>query len=182
MKLLFSLYEDYKDEFKSTVIKNDAVWDKIKVQMNIDGNYNFTKTQIKDKWTNMRKAYMRVKDHNKGTGVTPKTCRYYDEIDNLYGDKPNVDPVKVVSNMRVETEDEDESTSCAENSAVDSHQATKRRKTKIERHLSSWTDKFIEHCKERDNRQEQENAKKIMAIENATKTFREMMEKLVEKL
>ncbi|XP_025155103.1 uncharacterized protein LOC112588658 isoform X2 [Harpegnathos saltator] len=49
VKLLFSLYEDYQDEFKSTAIKNDTVWDKIKVQMNISGNYNVTRTQIKDK-------------------------------------------------------------------------------------------------------------------------------------
>ncbi|XP_025161411.1 trihelix transcription factor GTL2-like [Harpegnathos saltator] len=171
VKLLFSLYEDYQDEFKSTVIKNDTVWDKIKVQMNISGNYNVTRTQIKDKWTNMRKVYMRIKDHNKKTGVTLKTCRYYNEMDCLYGGKPNVNPVKVVSNMRLEAEDEN--TSSAENSAADNNESKKQKKIKIERHLSSWTENFIEYRKERDNCQEQRNAEKIIAIENATKTFRE---------
>lgn len=99
VKLLFNLYADYQDDFKSTTIKNDVVWDKIRKQMNIDGGYNFTKTQVKDKWTNMRKAYMQVKDHNKGTGVTPKTYRYYDETDNIFGEKPSVNPVAIASNM-----------------------------------------------------------------------------------
>ncbi|XP_025160529.1 trihelix transcription factor GT-2-like [Harpegnathos saltator] len=171
MKLLFSLYEDYQDKFQSTVIKNDTVWDKIKVQMNISGNYNVTRTQINDKWANMRKTYMRIKDHNKRTGVTPKTCRYYNEMDCLYGDNPNVNPVKVVSNMRFEAEDEN--ISSAENSAADNNEPKKGKKTKIERHLSSWTENFIEYSKERDKRQEQRNAEKIVAIENATKTFRE---------
>jgi len=58
VKLLYSLYADNQDSFKNTSVKNNVVWDKIKMQMNINGRYNFTKTQIKDKWMNMRKAYV----------------------------------------------------------------------------------------------------------------------------
>jgi len=63
------LYKDHENAFKSTSIKNDVVWDKIKMKMMIAGGYNFTKRQIKDKWMNMRKSYIRVKDHNKQTGA-----------------------------------------------------------------------------------------------------------------
>jgi len=177
VKLLYSLYADNQDSFKNTSVKNNVVWDKIKMQMNVNG-YNFTRTQIKDKWMNMRKAYVRVKDHNKITGATPKTYRYYNEMDNLYGDKPNVNPVALASNMRTE----DENTLSSDDSAT-INDNPKRKKSKIERQLSSWTEKFINHhCKEREQRNEARQAEKIIAIENATKTFREMMEKLIEKL
>jgi len=49
VKLLYSLYADNQDSFKNTSVKNNVVWDKIKMQMNINGRYNFTRTQIKDK-------------------------------------------------------------------------------------------------------------------------------------
>lgn len=137
---------------------------------------NFTKIQIKDKWMNMRKAYVRVKDHNKITGATRKTCRFYNEMDNLYGDKPNVNPVALASNMRT---DQDENTT-SDDPAIDDN--PKRKKSKVERQLSSWTETYINHSKEREQRNEARQAEKIVAIENATKTFREMMEKLIEKL
>lgn len=73
--------------------------------MKTDG-YNFTKTQIKDKWTNMRKQYIRIKDNNKQTGAERKTYRYYNEMDELYGNKPNINPVATASNMRKSIEDE----------------------------------------------------------------------------
>lgn len=179
MKLLFILYKDHKNAFKSTSIKNDVVWDKIRNQMKING-YNFTKTQIKDKWTNMRKHYIRVKDHNKQTGAKHKTYRYYDEMDELYGSKPNVNPVAIVSNMRKSIEDQNIS-SPQEDCTIDDNQPPQK-KTKLERQLSSWTEKFIEHAKEREDRREQHQVKKITAIENATKTFRDVMEKLIDKL
>lgn len=142
--------------------------------MTIDG-YNFTKTQIKDKWMNMRKNYMRIKDYNKQTGAKLKTYRYHEEMNDIYGDKPNVNPISLASNMG-----NNEILSCSEDSAVEEYQV--KRKSKVERQLSSWTEKFIEYSKEQENRREQRQIKKIAAIENATKTFRDMMEKLIQKL
>ncbi|KMQ93280.1 nucleoside diphosphate kinase 6 [Lasius niger] len=177
VKFLFAVYEDHQDDFKSTCIKNDTVWDKIRMQINTKG-YNFTKTQIKDKWMNMRKNYTRVKDHNKQIDAKLKTYRYYNEMDDLYGDKPNMNLVAIASNMRAKDEN---ISSCSEDSATDDYQR-KRKRDKVERHLYTWTEKFIQHSKEQADRKEQRQTKKIAAIENATKTFNEMMEKLIEKL
>lgn len=58
----------------------------------------------------------------------------------------------------------------------------KKKKSKIEQQLSCWTEKFIENSKERETRHEKRQAEKVAAIENATKTFRDMMEKLIDKL
>ncbi|XP_018395904.1 PREDICTED: uncharacterized protein LOC108774326 [Cyphomyrmex costatus] len=177
VKLLFTLYKDHQDAFKSTSIKNEVVWDKIRMQMKTDKGYNFTRQQIKDKWTNMKKNYLRVKDHNKMTGAAPKTYRYYDEMDDLFGDKPNVNPVATSSNMRAN----DQNMSMDDDDIKESNQH-KVKKSKVERQLSSWTDKFIQHTKEKDDRREQHQKEKIDAINNATETFRNTMEKLIEKL
>ncbi|XP_011883710.1 PREDICTED: uncharacterized protein LOC105570868 [Vollenhovia emeryi] len=174
IKLLFTLYKDHQDDFKNTAVKNDIVWDKIRTQMITDG-YNFTKTQIKDKWTNMRKQYMRVKDHNKQTGVERKSYRYYDEMNELYGNKPSVNPVALASNM----EKSDDENISSEHS-TDNEQC--RKKSKVERQLSTWTEKFIQHAKEREDRREHRHSERIVAIENATKAFRDVMEKLIDKL
>jgi len=93
----------------------------------------------------MKKAYVRVKDRNKITGATPKIYRYYNEMDNLYGNKSNVNPVAVASNMRTE----DENTLSSDDSAK-INDNPKRKKSKIEHQLSSWTEKFINHRKERE--------------------------------
>lgn len=177
VKLLFALYKDHEDAFRSTSIKNDVVWDKIRIKMTSDGRYNFTRTQIKDKWTNMRKHYIRVKDHNKQTGAKLKTYRYYDEMDEIYRDKPNVNPVAIASNMRTTNEN---ISSCSDDSTTE--EKHKQKKSKVERQLSSWTETFIEHSKEQEDRREQRQRERLTAIENATTTFRTMMEKLIEKL
>lgn len=180
MKLLFTLYKDHQDAFQSTSIKNDVVWDKIKMQMKTDKGYNLTRQQIKDKWTNMKKNYLRVKDHNKMTGAAPKTYRYYNEMDDLFGDKPNINPIAISSNMRAK--DENISTTCSDDDNITESNQHKAKKSKVERQLSSWTDKFIQYTKEQEDRREQRQKEKIDAINNATDTFRDAMQKLIEKL
>lgn len=142
--------------------------------------YNFTRTQIKDKWTNMRKHYVHVKDHNKQTGAKHKTYRYYDEMDELYGNKPNINPVAIASSLKRNIEDQN-TPSSSEDHTTDDEQC-KRKKSKVERQLSSWSEKFIQYTKDREDRREQRQAERTVAIENATKTFREVMEKLIDKL
>jgi len=81
---------------------------------------------------NMRKAYVRVKDHNKITGAIPKIYGYYNEMDNLYRDISNVNPIALASNMRTE----DENTLSSDDAAmIDDN--PKSKKSKIERQLSS---------------------------------------------
>lgn len=122
---------------------------------------------------------MRVKDHNKQTGAKLKTYRYYNDMDGIYGNKPNVNPVSVASSMRA-NENTSCSEDCADDSATDNDQH-KGRKSKVERHLSSWAEQFIEHSKERAEQKEQHQAQKLATIEDATKTFRDVMQKIFEK-
>lgn len=139
VKLLFTLYKDHQEAFKSTSIKNDVVWGKIRIRMKTDKGYNFTRTQIKDKWTNMRKNYMRVKNHNKTTGAALKNYRYYNEMDDIFGDKSNVNPIAIASNMRAKDEN---ISSCLEDNSVTEDDQHIRKKSIVEHQLSSYADKY----------------------------------------
>ena len=46
---------------------------------------------------------MRAKDNNNKSGNGRKTCAYYEQLDNLLGDHPNVKPVAVSSSSNVNT-------------------------------------------------------------------------------
>jgi len=80
---------------------------------------------------NMRKSYIRVKDHNKQTGTPLKTYRHYNEMGEIYGNKPNINPIAIASNMRAN----ENMTSTSEDSVTE--ETHKPKKSKVERQLSS---------------------------------------------
>ncbi|XP_018402146.1 PREDICTED: uncharacterized protein LOC108779259 [Cyphomyrmex costatus] len=51
----------------------------------------------------MKRCYLKKIDNMgpKSTGSTPIKCEYFDELDNLFGKKPNVKPVSVCSTSKV---------------------------------------------------------------------------------
>jgi len=100
--LLIDLYKKYKIQFTSAMIKTEAVWKKIAVEMKSAG-YEFSSGQCKDKMKYMKRCYLKKIDNMglKSTGSAPIKCEYFDELDNLFGKKPNVQPVSVCSTSKV---------------------------------------------------------------------------------
>lgn len=41
--------------------------------------------------------YMAVKDHNSKSGNAPKTCSFYDELDEIFSKSPSVIPIALAS-------------------------------------------------------------------------------------
>ncbi|XP_031342999.1 uncharacterized protein LOC116173531 [Photinus pyralis] len=91
----------HQEDFKSTTIKNDAVYALMKDEMKNDGG-NFTTSQIKDKVKYLKMRYMKKKDNMKATssGAAAIQFTYYEEMDDIYGKKPNVEPIAVASSLR----------------------------------------------------------------------------------
>ena len=66
---------------------------------------NFTIAQIQVKWKNLKRTFINTLDHNKQTGVSPKQCKYMEEFQSLYGNKPQTEPpitVEVGSSSGIE--------------------------------------------------------------------------------
>lgn len=100
--LFIDLYNKYETQFTSTMIKAEAVWKKIAAEMKTAG-YEFSSGQCKDKMKYMKRCYLKKIDHmrSKSTGSAPIKCEYFDELDNLFGKKPNIKPVSVCSTSKV---------------------------------------------------------------------------------
>lgn len=67
------------------------LWDRISTKLAEKG-YIYTGTQCQNKWKSVKREYRSVIDHNAKSGNEPKTCKFFDEMNNLYGNKPSTRP------------------------------------------------------------------------------------------
>jgi len=96
--LLFSLRKEHDNFFKNDKIKKDVAWKKI-AEFFKEKGYSYTAKQIENKWKNLRKSYMKIKDNNNKSGASFKKCKYFDEMEEIYGKSPSVQPVVIASNL-----------------------------------------------------------------------------------
>ncbi|XP_029167095.1 uncharacterized protein LOC114937677 [Nylanderia fulva] len=96
--MLLHLYKKYQNDFSSNCIKKDDIWTKIACGMKCEG-YNFVAAQCKEKMKYMKKKYFKKIDNMgpKSTGAAPVKCDNFEELDELFGNKPNVIPVAIAS-------------------------------------------------------------------------------------
>jgi hypothetical protein len=79
-------------------MKKKAVWDKIASKLR-DNGFKASSAQAETKWKNLTKRYRDVVDHNNISGNDRKTCPFFEELSDIYGYRPNVNPVSTLSTM-----------------------------------------------------------------------------------
>jgi hypothetical protein len=52
----------------------------------------YTGVQCANKWKSLKRDYTAVIDHNAKSGNEPKKCKFYTELNQLYGNKPSTKP------------------------------------------------------------------------------------------
>ncbi|KAF5296042.1 hypothetical protein FQA39_LY12664 [Lamprigera yunnana] len=92
--LLFSLYQDNINLFKSAKKTNRSIWNGIAECMAKKG-YMFTGDI---KFRNLKKTYKRIIDNNKGTGNGAISWPYFDLFDSLFGKSADTVPIATASN------------------------------------------------------------------------------------
>lgn len=101
VKLLIKLWQDHESLFKNSIMKNVEVWRMISESLQkMNSNWIFNAVQCENKFKNLRRHYTATKDHNAQTGVQPKTCKFYNEMEEVLGMKPNVKPVAIASSLK----------------------------------------------------------------------------------
>ena len=60
--------------------------------MEKQGYIGVTSQQCSNKWKSLKRSYMETIDHNTKTGEPPKSCKYYSELNQLFGNKPSTKP------------------------------------------------------------------------------------------
>ena len=69
-----------------------TLWNSISNDMEKQGYIGVTSQQCSNKWKSLKRSYMETIDHNTKTGEAPKSCKYYSELNQLFGNKPSTKP------------------------------------------------------------------------------------------
>ena len=107
--------------------KSPAAWLKIKASVDAAGTPK-TLQQIKIKIKNLTSEYQVCRDNNRGTGNSPKYCKFYEDMDSILGTRdisnlPGLMEVGVINS--VDDEESPESTSGADEVTKRSKKVTK---------------------------------------------------------
>ena len=59
-----------------------------------------TPQQIENRWKSMTHQFKKTAEHNNISGNNRKNCRYYEELNDIMGFRPNVKPVSIVGTIK----------------------------------------------------------------------------------
>lgn len=96
--MLLRLWQQHQGEFASPKTKKKAIWLKIAAGL-CEAGFHITFSQAESKWKNLTRKYRDVVDNNNTSGRERKVCAYYEELSEIYGYKPNVNPTAVQSSL-----------------------------------------------------------------------------------
>ncbi|KAK3599340.1 hypothetical protein CHS0354_009833 [Potamilus streckersoni] len=88
--LLFALCLEKNELFKMCKI-HAHIWNSISAEMEKQ-EYTVSGGQYSNKWKSLKRSYMETVDHNSKTGEYSKPCKYFGEINQLFGNKPCTQP------------------------------------------------------------------------------------------
>ncbi|XP_036140288.1 uncharacterized protein LOC118645564 isoform X2 [Monomorium pharaonis] len=190
VKCLIYLWRDYQKRFKT--MKSRDVWALICEELQKTSSEWRKKTaiQCENKWKDIKRKYTEVKDHNNQSGNDPKTCKFYEELEDVLGEKPCVKPVAVASSLNkrkmpsnsegnFEEINEDSETSTQ---SEEIPYQRKKKMTKIQRELKDWSAALIADAKVREEAKERRHREAIAESKNVIDAYKEIMNKLIDKL
>lgn len=92
MLVSLRIENDLKFEMMKT---HKSLWDKISIKMKEKGYY-YTGAQLSNKWKSIKREYKSTVDHNLKSRNSRKTCKFFDQLNNIYGTKPSTKPACVL--------------------------------------------------------------------------------------
>lgn len=177
--------------FKSSKVRNDVVWRQIAKELqNFNPKWIYTGTQCENKIKDVRKNYVKVKDHNaNSTGGERKTCKFYEEMEEVFGEKPCIKPVAIASTLRKRSADDSLSASTSstfistsEEDETQEETAPPRRRGRIEKGLQEWAMLMRQDSQRKEIEKDRRHKEKLEKQEKAIKTYQDLMAKLIDKL
>lgn len=176
---LISLYKDHLKEFLSTTEKNDKVWNRVSLEL-IGHGFQYTANQCKFKFKYLKCKYMQKKDNMKNTS-TGQACikfQYFNQMDEIFGSKANVNPTSLASNLIKRNvlfeENKTENTLLAEEKTE-----TSNNKKKESRSQKSNIEKLIYEMRETSKAQE---TSRLQRHEDNMNFKRELLQSFNEKM
>lgn len=187
VRCLLYLWRDNQKHFKS--MKSRNVWTLISNELRKSNPEWKKKTavQCENKWKDIKRKYMETKDHNNKSGNDPKTCKFYEELEEILGEKPCVKPVAVASNivkrkLVVNSEHSEEINEDSESSIQTEEICGKRKLSKVQRELKDWTATLLVGAQNREGAKERRHKEVIAESRAAIEAYKELMGRLIDKL
>ncbi|XP_061179382.1 uncharacterized protein LOC133188009 [Saccostrea echinata] len=153
--LLIDLYKKYKDQIQSGKIRKKGCVGK---NNKPDEGYSFNSEQLAGRWKSLLRAYKNVKDHSKKSGSGKKTYKYENELNDILGNDPIINPTFTLSSDASssaaekrkldESEHSDVETSSEQSSCSTSAPKKKLTKGGTERQRNEMMQVFKEYQKE----------------------------------
>lgn len=198
VKTLIEEWRGHESYFKSTTITNKKVWDMIANKLKKENPlWDYTGQQCEDKFKDLRKQYVKARDHNeKSSGLPVVTCKFYEEMDDALGDKPSMKPVSIASTLKKRnqsssldssstasvfvgsnSEDNDSEHSC------DSIPKSKKKKKSItERNIERLITIRTEESKKKEEARQKRHTERLERQNRAIEVYQDAMNRLLEKL
>lgn len=98
VKLLLHLYDKHKADFYGKKKTNRSIWKSIASEM-ADYEVIITWEQCENKFKNLKKTYKKVIDNNNKTGRGRIDWPYFNVMDDLFGNSPEVHPLSTCSDI-----------------------------------------------------------------------------------
>ena len=89
--LLISLYQKYEVFFSDVSYKKRAIWQMIADDMKKNG-YSPSAINCENRWKCLTSSFRKCEDNNNKSGRGRKECKFYKELAEVYGYRPNVRP------------------------------------------------------------------------------------------
>lgn len=178
---LIDQWQKNSSKFASSTIRNEEVWKNIVKEIENAGFPKYTWKQAEDKWKNIRKGYMKAKDNrgDKSSGAPRVTCKFYDELDEIFSKSPSVEPISIASSRNNKSFASDIDSDGDENFK---HQPIKKKKTKVEKDVLSLLSTFKEDSSAREVAREKRHQEMLNVLSKAIDSYEVQMEKLIDKL
>ncbi|KYM94044.1 hypothetical protein ALC62_15335, partial [Cyphomyrmex costatus] len=179
---LIYAWKEHKDDFKSGKFKSSDVWKKIAIILqNENSQWMHTGIQCENKFKELRKKYVKVKDHNNQSGNSPATCKFFNELEEVLGAKSCVAPVALASNLKKRSASTSSQNSDVENESDKKCEKKKVRKTRVQKELGEWSASLREDAKHREEARDRRHKEIISVSDRAITAYTNMMEKLINK-
>nr|XP_012225491.1 PREDICTED: uncharacterized protein LOC105674022 [Linepithema humile]XP_012225492.1 PREDICTED: uncharacterized protein LOC105674022 [Linepithema humile] len=131
-----------------------------------DKGYNVSGVKCSTKFQALKRTYKTILDHNSKSGNNPKKWKYFQNMQELFADKPWVQPLAVAGSHVTESEEEEEN-------PPEKRIKKKKLNTLMEQYIA---DNKEEQKKRRENKEKHHNEKMVIF-----KRIENIMERLLEK-
>lgn len=140
--------------------------------------WNFTASQCENKFKDVRKSYTKIKDHNNQSGAELKTCKFYDEMDAVLGEKPIIKPISIASTQKnrvcpISKRAASPFTSDTSDEKDNDLPMPNRKKSKVAKELDKWIAQQQIAAKEREEARMQRHKERLERRDKAILTYKE---------